>query len=450
MHAFASRYRVLWGALAILAGAALSLMRSRRPGALNTVWIEDAQNFLNDALIDTFRHNLFKSLNGYYHAGPRALAELVSLFPVSWEAALLATTAALITAGFGALAYVASGQFFDRWWLRLFVAAPVVLLPLARAQADNDVATLQFPGLYALFWLLLWKPASRAGQFTAVAATAFIALSSIIPIVLAPLAIWRIWKLRDWSVPVAYFGGLSFHLVGLALGKATRSNVCCPRYDPLWVAQEYVTTAVPRALFGERWTGGPGVDAAGLAVPAPVAWPLIVAAWVVVLGAIACAVSGLTRPHWALAGVAFAYSALFFASIANMGIVQPRYMVAPALLLYVALAALLRPQRGGRAVGRPEPAPTGAGGSTATHPATAWRGARSSHAWPALAVIAVLAVAVVANYRVDNGRTYTKPWDAIVRDARAACAADPARPSYVEPGKDTTWWRITIPCDRVS
>ncbi|WP_117210841.1 hypothetical protein [Allorhizocola rhizosphaerae] len=417
MQAFSTRYRILWGGLAICAGAALSLLRSRGPGSLNSVWIEDAQVFLNDALTDTLRHNLFKSLNGYYHIGPRVLAEIVSLFPVSWSAVLLSTSAALITASYGAIAYTAGGQFIEQWWLRLFVAAPVVLLPLARTQADNDVATLQFPGLYALFWLMLWRPASKTGQVVAVGATAFIAFSSIIPAVLAPLAIWRLWKMREWFVPLAYFAGMGLHFLGLALGKASRSHVCCQRYDPVWVLNEYVTWLVPRALLGERWLGGPGVEPSGNPVtptPAPNI-ALIVLAWAIVLAAIACALTKVTRPHWPLAAAALGFSLVLFAAITNSGFPQPRYLIAPALLFYVALAAVLRPHKS---------------------------------AWPAIGVIAVLSVAVIFNFRVDNGRTTTWPWDQVVRNAQAACA-DPALQEYVQPGRDSTWWHSTIPCERV-
>ncbi|HXT91656.1 MAG TPA: hypothetical protein VN714_20675, partial [Trebonia sp.] len=41
--------KVLLGVLFVVVGAAVSLARTSGPGALNTTWIEDAGNFLQDA-----------------------------------------------------------------------------------------------------------------------------------------------------------------------------------------------------------------------------------------------------------------------------------------------------------------------------------------------------------------------------------------------------------------
>jgi hypothetical protein len=417
--------------LAVVAGAALSLARSPRPGALNTIWIEDAHNFLNDALTDGLKNNLFKSLNGYYHFGPRIIAELASLAPVGWAAALISSAAALITAGFGAVAYVASKPFLRHWWLRLVVAAPLVLLPLGRSQADNDLATLHFAGLYVLFWVALWRPASRTGQALAVLVTAFVTFSSIIPIILLPLFIMRFSVVRDWATRLicfAYAAGLSLHFLGLVTGRATRSEVCCRRYDLFWVVQEYATKTVPRTIFGERWLGGPGADVTGpVAVQGSSALHagLMVLAWLVVAAALTLAVTGYTDPHWPLAGAAFIASVTLFAgTVTNIGTVHPRYLIAPGLLVLTALAALLRPH--------------------GQRPVTAAPGPRS--AVPAFLLIAVMSVIAVVNFRADNRRSETWPWSDLVHQATVACQTQPVDTHVVW---GAYWWRVTIPCDRV-
>ena len=175
-------WRLLWMvAAAIAAGALIGLTRSRGPGALNSVWIEDAHTFLTDAYVHPFWDNLFKPLFGYYQVGPRFLGEVAAALPVRAAAPMLALVAAAVTAGYAVMAYIASGRFFSQWWLRLLPAAPVILLPLGRTQADNDVATLHFAGLYALFWVLLWRPASWAGRAAAVGTMVFVTISSVLP-----------------------------------------------------------------------------------------------------------------------------------------------------------------------------------------------------------------------------------------------------------------------------
>jgi hypothetical protein len=50
---------------------------------------------------------------------------------------------------------------------RLLVVVPVVVVPLGQTQMHNDMATPQFPALYATFWLLLRGPAGRVGALFA-------------------------------------------------------------------------------------------------------------------------------------------------------------------------------------------------------------------------------------------------------------------------------------------
>ena len=93
-----------------------------------------------------------------------------------------------------------------------------------------------------------------------------------------------------------------------------------------------------------------------------------------------------------------------------MPVVQPRYVIAPALLLYTALVALMRPRRG------------------------AGRDARASTAvrWlPAAGFAVLLAVAVTLNFRVTNGRTTSPAWTSVVASATRACAIAPRHGVYL-------------------
>lgn len=430
---------VLLGVVGAIAAAAVVLSRTAGPGALNSIWIEDASLFLNHAYWFRFSENIFNSNFGYYHTGPRLMAEVAVLMPVRWAAPTLTLFAAGMYAIFTATVYVASRPHLSHWWLRVLAAAPVVAVPVGHTQADNDVATLQFPALYALFWLLLWRPSTRLGRVGAVSLMLYITFSSILPVVFAPLVLLRLVLVRDWCtrlIAIAFAAGMTLQFGGSLLGEATRSTVCCRKYEPLWVVDEYLTKGVPRAVLGERWLGGPGIDNNGFPVTLNIPslfvhYLLIAVAWSIVLAAVVLAVRRVTRPHWPLAILAGGFSfVLFAAQITNIGNVQPRYVIAPALLIYTALLALLRPA----------PLPTSDGVPDA-------RRSRYPDAGRAVTAFATLLVVVCAvNLSSENGRSQSQGWDETVRQARTACAADPARKSYAY-GRD--WWNVEIPCRRM-
>ena len=129
----------------------------------------------------------------------------------------------------------------------------------------------------------------------------------------------------------------------------------------------------------------------------------------------------------------------------NYQIVQPRYVIAPALLLYTAIVAMLRP-RGvtdeASAAGEPDGVPSGDAPATA-----ASRGLRSVvAAWAPVTVFALLLAVVVGfNYRVVNNRSESPPWTAVVAAARHTCM----KPGVAGYEYSHLWWHVQIPCSRV-
>src|SRR5690606_12089841 len=76
-------------------------------------------------------------------------------------------------------------------------AAMVVAVPLAQGDLPNSVANLHWPALYALFWVLLWTPATLAGRVVAVGTTVLLALSDVLLVARLPLAVARLVVRRD-------------------------------------------------------------------------------------------------------------------------------------------------------------------------------------------------------------------------------------------------------------
>src|SRR4029453_15454368 len=97
------------GAAIVAAATGVSLLRQPGAGALNTVWAEDGEVFLSAAANASWVGSIRIRYAGYFHLGPRVLAELATLPPPSAAAATLAILAALCTALLAVLVYVASG-----------------------------------------------------------------------------------------------------------------------------------------------------------------------------------------------------------------------------------------------------------------------------------------------------------------------------------------------------
>jgi hypothetical protein len=456
--------QLVGGAVFVVLGAAVSLARTSGPGALNTIWIEDAGNFLQDALHESVMNTLTTQMNGYYDLVPRAVTAIAVTFPLTWVPGIMSACAALGYAMFGLIAYIVSGPHLRSPWLRLLIAAPTCLIPLGYTQANNDLATVQFIALYGVFWLLLWRPATRAGQVAAPVIMLCTTLSSILPLLFAPLVAARLIADRSKvsiAIAVCWATGLitqwSVQLRGMSNRQVSGWT------NPLWILGNYVTRVVPRALFGERVLGGPGTDGDGS--PRPLIIPnmaihtaLTWGAWAILVAAIIIALVRLTAPNWPLAVTALLFSVLLFVGeiVDNQPIVQPRYVIAPALLVYAGIVAMLRP-RGSRDVARSPDTADAADAPDAPDSEAAPRDtpARVRAPRPRLAVVAWAPVVVFAlllsvtcgfNYRVTNGRSESPAWTVVVAAATKTCMKPGVADYWYH---HHGWWQVKIPCGRV-
>jgi hypothetical protein len=266
------------------------------------------------------------------------------------------------------------------------------------------------------------------GSVVAPILAAFITFSSVLCVVFVPLLVIRLLVVRTRTtvaVAVAYFSGLQFQLTGILLGAHNPTTVRHHRYEPLWVLGEYARTAVPRSLLGERWVS-PFVD------PQPL---LIELAWLIVGIILVVAFRKVTAPAWRLAVLATFHSVIALGvAIAPMGCVEPRYVIAPSLLIYAAIWALLRP-------GRPPREVQARGLGTLGGPSER---RRRSHV-PAIAFAVGLSIVFAVNYRMENGRSSSPSWRSILREATTVCQRPKAREyTFVH-----SWWTLRIPCARV-
>jgi hypothetical protein len=415
-----------------LAGAALligtlgSLARQPGVGALNTVWAEDGEVFLADAVNEPLPVSVFTSYAGYFHLGPRLLAEIAAAVPVGWAGAVLAISAAAVTAALAVLVYVASAAYLHSTVARVVAAAIVVVAPLAQDDVPNSIANLHWPGLYALFWVLLWTPIGRSGRVVAGVTVALVAASDILVVALVPLAVFQFLRLRGRyraTLASVLAAGVALQLLGLVLGASSRDT----ELDPVRAGTGYLLRAVPAALVGSRWLGDDHRSVRWLALAA-VAWLLVVA---VVLLAWR---RRLPRPAWTLAALAGVHSvALYALPVFLSGTAPGRYALAPAMLLVVAMLALL---------------PTGSGrdsAATVEPPTGGWLRPAVS---PAVVFVTLLAIVCAVNLRVPNLRAEGPTWSGELSRERTECGpASDAVLVRLPPANGD--WYADLPCDYI-
>jgi hypothetical protein len=425
--------RLALGLLAIAVGAAVCLLRVSGTGPLQSIWEEDARDILDGALNTNGWGAVFRPVAGYFVVGPRLLGEFATLFPLSWAAAVLSISAAVITAALALLVYSASAPFFPSpvagRIARAAVSLPVLFAPVAENRF-NEVydrpVCLHFFAVYAMFWVLVWSPATNRGRVAALVTTVLTGLSTILIVGLLPLAALRLVARRDrYGIALVALvgGGALTQAIGVWTGVAQRVGDTVTM-DPYWVLRTFAGWGVPTSMLGFRATRGiTGVDVWGGVAhePGPV-----IAAWLIVAAVVAASVvgarTGWLRPRWTLAAAAGASSLLMYAMTAVASGITYRYLIPVSLLLIAAAVALLYP----------------ADTRAATRPIA--RAARSS----ALAglVVGVL-VAAAFNYRwTDTYRSHAPQWTNQVQLAAQACRHDPRLDEVIVRGAPLPWWSI--------
>ncbi|GAA4434434.1 hypothetical protein [Phytohabitans houttuyneae] len=406
-----ARWRgVALGAAAVAAGTALGLLRQPGAGALDTIWAEDGGVFLAEAVRQGPFDALVTSYAGYFHAVPRLMAAVATLFPAGAASTVLALQAALAVSLLAVLVFVASGSHLTGTLSRVLVSAVVVVVPVAQGDVLNSIANFHWYGLYALFWMLVWTPSRPTGRAVAVAVTLLVAASDIVAVVFVPLAIWRAVRRSEGGGRdrhgIALAGGLGVGLLIQFVGLLSGSSERALSPDPVLAVTGFLLRAVPAPLIGERWLGD-AVDARWVALAA--------VAWLVVGAAFLVAYTRRTRPAWTLAIVAGLHAAaLYMVPVLLAGTATPRYAVAPAMLVVTALVALLQPA-----------------------------GSRL----PLYALTALLALVAVVNLRVDNTRADGPGWDAELGAVREECVRQPDGTVEVAIPPD---WSVSLPCSYLS
>lgn len=390
--------RSLGYAAGFVAGLGYLLFIPAGRSHLTHVWAEDGARFLVDALARPMGTNLVTPYAGYLHLVPRLCAQLVALLPLPVASVGLAVTAAVLRAAVAVFVFAASGGHIRTGWIRLGLAAAVVLLPAGNAETLDNLANLHWFLLYGAFWALLWRPARRWQNVLAAVVLLLAAASDPLVLGLAPIAAARIvlprWRDR---LPVLGFGiGAAAQVT--ALLNADRLAYSAQPIDPRQGALAGLMR-VPLVMFS-------GTDP----VPWLYQWFGYVPALVALAGALALTVVAIVRGTPAgrflgVAGLVASASLTAIELVVNwspaLGVDQPgvvalgqRYSIAPCLFLLTAVSAGLDalPDRG------------------------------YLQATVRLAVPAVVGAAIAGQLLLGSGQLLGPSWRQAVSDAAHQCA----------------------------
>ncbi|GAA3451597.1 hypothetical protein [Dactylosporangium matsuzakiense] len=400
----------------MLAGALLGLARTREPGALDSLWAEDGQNFLTDALNLPWYEAILTPFNGYFHVVARLCWAFIALFPVAWAASLNAVIDAGITSALGLAVFRAARSRLDA--LPAALIGVVAALPMGFV--PNALAQLQFPLVYAGLWMLLRE---RAGPL-AIGLAGLAVLNSMLGVLLTAVAFVGLVRHRNrewaWKLLGVVPGSL-LQLVPLLTGATRRGLGERPEHNPVAVAAMYLRWGVPRSFLGPAWLeisddawSHRAVTAIGLLIPV--------------------ALTGLALWSRCYRELRLAAALAGFGALAGAvqlgahGFGEDRYLVLislPNLAAGVVLAAGI--QRSGRALGC------------------------VSAKVPLVVFATLLTVVLAANFRPASPRDGSPHWGAAVAQARAECLVRPglARVRVHIAAWPVLGWEAVLPCARL-
>ena len=414
------------GGIALVAFLALAvilqLFRVGPSTGLNSLWAEDGPIFLGGALTHGFFTAVTMPHAEYLVVMPRLIGEIGAIVPLRDAAVAMNISAALVVAFSGLAVWFASAGHIRSPYLRAVLVVLTVLPPVA-GETVASPANVAWHTTFAVFWLLVWRPATTWGACLSALAILATGLSTPAVFFFVPIVLMRALAIRDRRdalVVGAFWLALAIQLPFTALSDERVSTY-------LWTSN-IITTFLQRVVNGAAL----GLELGGSAW-ADWGWPFLIAitvavtAYLVVL-ALRASSSRLFAAIAIVTSVAMFLISSYSRALGNAMTWPPdihnnvggRYALVPVLLLISAALALIDSRR------------------------------RSSGGRPiaAIAAATVLLVSIVTSFDVnaatDRGGP---PWDNSVHTATAKCEAEDlaAVPVFVAP----EGWTMTVPCDRL-
>jgi hypothetical protein len=395
--------------------------------ARRTLWAEDGPLFLADALRGD--GDLFAVYAGYLHVIPRAAAWIVvNTLNVRSFALGINLSACLVTGLVAAIVYVCAEDVVPPRALRIWLALMTVILPLVGVEVLANLANLHSILMWGAFWVLLRHPRTLGGAAALTCFALFAALSEVQTVLLAPLALFALWRHRSLRQGLV--------VAGCMLGSAGQT----------WAALTHQRDGYPHLL------GAPTVtQLLGLEVAMPLwildtgrvrelletyGWALVVLAALPVIVGVALSLGCGNVAQRSAAFAAIGVSLLIFcvSHMLNGAVIGgPNYSVsedAPVLLRYAVVPSLLF-----MAV-------------LAIGTAAAWQEGRRNLRLLGAGSIAALLLASITHFRsAENLRSGDDSWTRQMREARDTCQQVGSAEYLFRISPSP--WVVSVPCSRI-
>ena len=416
----------VWVAASVWVVTATVLQLVRSPGRplWRSVWAEDGNVFLNDAIAQPLG-SIFKSHAGYSQFMARLLGSLAAVLPLEDAAATFAVAGCLVVSILSVYVYFSSRSILGSWWARALLAVSFVFAPVTAFEVVANGLDLHWYFLFACF-LALWSTSETTRDVVADSAVVGLAtFSGPLAVLYAPLVLRRLragGTRRRWIVPSVYAAAVAVQAVTAVLFPAATQRYS--EFRLLNVSIAYGLRVAGSVLVGDRYLASAWLDL-GL---------LFAALSLVIVGAVGLyAVIRARGPKVTFIVAAGVYSVgMFTVSVylRGTGEMRPpvnsfnlngsRYTVVPVLLLITVFLVI------------------------ADDPAT------FGPAWVVRSLAGFVLVVTVLNYRsVVPVRDGAPDWRESVGVAREQCRASGA-PSVtvpVAPGPPESW-HVEVPCER--
>jgi hypothetical protein len=437
---------------AVLLGALAALVVRERLDVLtrNTVWAEDARNFLGDRLaLGPFA--LLHPYQGYLHLVPRGLTDVaVALVPLDRYAVAVTVLSSLTVGAVAAGIVVLARDAVPSLPLRLLLAMVPAIVPQAPVEVAGNFANLHWYLLVLAPWLFAARMRSWwAGAGFAVVAL-LVTLTEIQTALFLPLLLVGIRDRRKVPLVVAAVGGVVAQVV---------TTLTHPRIEhatavesPADVVTGFLLHPFAGALTWRTTTIGRLVVDHGivvLAVPAVVlallwVWAGVLAGWRtrIALLAMAAGAVGVWSASVVLNGnVIYQYARFTDAEL--LSLTSTRYGVATAMFVLagtvVAASVLVRGGRHEETAGHAERR-----GHAARSTVRVVSVLRQVVGW--LLVLVVVSAGVLS-FRVGTTQRDVGPnWDVEVDQGAATCPADDAGSFRVTAAPNGATWFVDVPC----
>ena len=402
----------------------MQLFRLGPSSALNSLWAEDGMVFLGGAMTHGFFDAVTMTHGEYLVVLPRLIAEVGTIVPLRDAPVAMNLATVLIIALSGVAVWFAAAGLIQSPYLRSLLVALVVLCPVSSIEAVASPTNVAWYTSFAVFWLLLWRPATTWGACLGGLLILITGVSSPATLFFVPIVVLRAIAIRDRRdvlVVGAFVLGAAIQVPATMLSDEQLPGSVWTRH----IVTAFLQRVVDSSVLGLELGGSTWADWG---------WPLLIA----IVGAVAvCLAALLLRASSGrlFAAVAIATStAMFMASAyvrAPLGdfmvwrtdeytSLGGRYAIIPALLLISAFLVL------------------------------ADSSLRSTKGRPvaAIATAAMLLVALITSFDVrgEIGRG-GPPWDEGLRTATARCEAEEV--AEVPVATAPAGWTMTVSCERL-